>query len=215
MTPPPLKAGSSTASGTQVRAPPSLAGRSFPVSSVSPPNFPRLSSQTSLPVYIHFPGEVIQPVALSPPAGPQQLVPELQACVSNGLLDTCLEVSDGHLVGSSPHRGAPPQLSPHPAADGTLGPAGVSSRTPVSSGTPPLSLNHYILFASKSLGFHFQKYILSMTTPGQPSGSTSLSCTSSPCVYPWPHLAVARSPWISAQNPPTVLHPTQEAPQSF
>ena len=79
MTPRPLKAGSYTASGTHVPAPPSLAGCSFSVSFMSPPNFPqhltlegpRLSSQTSLSVYPRFPGEVIQPVALGPLAGPR------------------------------------------------------------------------------------------------------------------------------------------------
>ena len=82
----------------------------------------------------------------------------------------------------------------------------------------PLSLNRYILFASKSLGFNLQKPIPSTTTPGQPSGSTSpwtLSCSSSSCLYPWPSPAMATSPRISARNPLTMLHPTQEAPQSF
>lgn len=75
----------------------------------------------------------------------------------------------------------------------------------------PLSLNCYILFASKSLGFHFQKYILSMTTPSQPSGSTSLwtlSCSLASASTPgriwlWPdHLDLCSNPLDGSPSHP-------------
>ena len=81
----------------------------------------------------------------------------------------------------------------------------------------PLSLTLCILFARNPFWFNFQKHTLNTTPPGHQTATILVHVTIDSCFQliflPLPlAVAVARSPRSSAQNPPMVLHPTQEMP---
>lgn len=122
-----------------------------------------------------------------------------------------LEVSDGHLGGSTSLRGSSPCLFQHPGSFRCQ-----LKLTCVLWDTPSFSqLLH--LICQQILGIPLPK-IHPEHDYSQPTIWVHVTVDSflQPlCLYSWPHLAVAQSPWISAQNPLMVLHPTQEVPQSF